>query len=221
MVWDLPTRLFHWCLVALVTASVLTGLGWTTLSNEAKVHEWSGICLLVLLFFRLIWGFVGGRHARFGDFIAGPVAVFGEIKEVLSGKLVHWRGHNPLGGLSVFAMLGLLAAQVGTGLFANDDSDYEAPLFGRVGKDTSDWLTSWHYDIASLIYIVVGVHVAAILFYHFKGESLVGPMVHGRKSTDTHVQSPDGPKEEGHPAAALLVLAVSTGIAYVILACGA
>lgn len=221
LVWDPPTRLFHWCLVVLVSTSLLTGLGWTWLDNEAEVHEWSGIGLLVLLVFRLVWGFVGGRHARFGDFIAGPMAVIAYIKQVLSGTLVHWRGHNPLGGLSVFAMLGLLAAQVGTGLFANDDSDYEGPLFERVGKDTSDWLTSWHYDIATLIYIVVGIHIAAILFYRLKGEHLVAPMVHGRKAADTHVKSPDGPKEEGHPVVALLILALSAGLAYAILTFGA
>ncbi|HAT34693.1 MAG TPA: cytochrome B [Rhodospirillaceae bacterium] len=220
LVWDLPTRLFHWCLVTLVTISLLTGLGWTWLEDEAEIHEWSGIGVLVLLVFRLFWGFVGGRHARFADFLAGPKSIMKYAKEVLTGTLVHWRGHNPIGGLSVFAMLTLLIAQVGTGLFANDDSEYEAPLFDLIEKDTSDWLTTWHYDIATAIYYLIGIHIAAILFYRFKGEKLTGPMIHGRKPSATHAKSERGPAESGHPVRALIVLAVSVGLAYAILALG-
>ncbi|MGA0393229.1 MAG: cytochrome b/b6 domain-containing protein, partial [Rhodospirillales bacterium] len=88
-VWDLPTRLFHWSLVILVVLSVLTGLGWSGLEDEMRIHEWSGIAIIVLVLFRLIWGFAGGRHARFTDFMKGPVAVLKYDKGLVTGAHEH------------------------------------------------------------------------------------------------------------------------------------
>ena len=111
-VWDMPTRLVHWTLAILVTTSILTGLGWSGLTNEAWVHEWSGISILVLLFFRIFWGLFGGRHARFSDFIKGPRAVFSYAKGLVTGTHEQWKGHNPMGGLSVIALVGLLLSLI-------------------------------------------------------------------------------------------------------------
>jgi cytochrome b len=221
LVWDFPTRVFHWSLVILVLTSFFTGMGWSGLPSENWVHQWSGIFIMVLLFFRIVWGFVGGRHARFTDFIKGPSAVLRYAKGLVTGAHEQWRGHNPVGGLSVIAMLGLLTAQVGTGLFANDDSDFEAPLFELVGKDLSDTLTSFHYDIIIAIYVVIAVHVSAIIFYRFKGEHLVAAMLHGHKEVpdesaarDAETDGPaDGPKAAGNLYLALGILAVSIGLA--------
>jgi cytochrome b len=216
-VWDIPTRLFHWTLVILVTTSILTGLGWSGLANETWIHEWSGISILVLVFFRLFWGLVGGRHARFIDFIKGPKAVLSYAKGLVTGAHEHWKGHNPMGGLSVIALVGLLGAQAGTGLFANDDSDVEGPLFDKVGKELSDTITSFHYDIATLIYIVVGVHVAAIILYRFQGERLVGAMIHGHKEAGDYKESGIKAPAAGNPFVALAILALSVGLAAFIL----
>jgi cytochrome b len=221
LVWDIPTRAFHWSLVILVLTSFLTGMGWSGLPDENWVHQWSGIFIMVLLFFRIVWGFVGGRHARFTDFIKGPVAVLRYAKGLVTGAHEQWRGHNPVGGLSVIAMLGLLGAQVGTGLFANDDSDFEAPLFELVGKELSDTLTSFHYDIIIAIYVVVAVHVSAIIFYRFKGERLVAAMVHGHKEVADNGAADDSVPEEasarpraaGNLYLALGILGVSIGLA--------
>tara|TARA_B000000441_G_C21677224_1_gene311097 strand:+ start:196 stop:924 length:729 start_codon:yes stop_codon:yes gene_type:complete len=216
-VWDMPIRLFHWVLVILVIISILTGLGWSSLSNETMVHEWSGISILVLVFFRILWGFFGGRHARFFDFIKGPRAILSYIRGLLTGTHQRWKGHNPMGGLSVIAFIGLLGAQAGTGLFANDDSDVEGPLFDKVGKDLSDTITTFHYDIATLIYVVIGIHVVAIVLYRFQGERLIAAMMHGHKEEGDYKESSMKGPTAGNPFVALVMLAASVGLVAFIL----
>jgi cytochrome b len=220
LVWDLPTRILHWSLVILVVTSVLTGLGWSGLRNEMEWHERSGIGIMVLLFFRIFWGFIGGRHARFSDFVKGPKAVLSYAKGLFTGVNRHWRGHNPMGALSVVAMLGLLAAQVGTGLFANDDSSVEGPLFNLVGKELSDAITSWHFLIIDGIYVLVGLHVAAIIAYRIMGERLIPAMLHGCKDEDDYEDSPARAPVKGNLLIAAAILATSIGLAVFVLELG-
>ena len=106
-IWDLPTRLFHWLLVALIALS-----WWSAEYHQDELHIWLGMAVLSLLIFRLLWGFVGGSTARFANFIRGPRAVFGYLRG-------GWRGigHNPLGALSVVALLAMAGIQVVLGLF--------------------------------------------------------------------------------------------------------
>ena len=141
-VWDLPLRLFHWLLAALVSAAVVTvklgGDDWMVW------HERCGRAILVLLAFRLAWGFAGSREARFRTFVRGPRAVLASVRDLPRRLSNRYRGHNPLGGWSVLAMLAALITQGVTGLFANDDATFEGPLAGRVSKATSDWSTSIH-----------------------------------------------------------------------------
>ena len=106
-IWDLPTRLFHWLLVALIAGAFIT--------ENLGVMEWHGrvgLAILGLIVFRIIWGFVGSTYARFCTFIRGPQA----IKAYLKGEW-HGLGHNPLGALSVLGILATVGLQVGTGLF--------------------------------------------------------------------------------------------------------
>lgn len=210
-VWDLPTRLFHWSLVLLVIVSVLTGLGWSGLDDEMEIHEWSGIAIIALVLFRIAWGFIGGRHARFTDFIKGPVVIFKYAKGLTTGAHEQWLGHNPLGGLSVIAMIGLVGLQAVLGLFANDDSHIEGPLFELVGKETSDFITWLHYLNSNALYVVIGIHVCAILFYRFKGERLVAAMVHGYKNIEPGSATP-ADDAKGNIIAAIIILAISVGI---------
>jgi cytochrome b len=179
LVWDLPTRLFHWLLVTLVIASFVTGkIGGTWM----QYHQWSGYAIIGLLIFRFAWGFVGGRHARFSAFICGPGAVLRYARALLRRDAPHHLGHNPLGGWSVLAMLTALLVQAATGLFANDDIITEGPLFPWVSKATSDWLTHIHNLNQNAILVLVGVHVMAILFYLIiKHENLIYPMFSGYK----------------------------------------
>jgi cytochrome b len=178
VVWDLPTRLFHWTLVALMIAQ------WWTAEESSTMdwHVWGGYAVLALVLFRLIWGFVGSETARFGDFIRGPGAALEYVRALLRGETPHYLGHNPLGAWSIVAMLVLLLAQAGTGLFANDDILIEGPLYAWVSKDTSDWLTSIHKLNFNLLLLVIAVHLSAVLFYLLiKRENLIHPMLNGRK----------------------------------------
>ena len=179
LVWDVPTRLFHWLLVIFVIFSYVTGnIG----GNAMQYHEWSGFTILALLLFRLVWGFVGSRESRFMTFVRGPSAVVRYATTLLRSDSTHYRGHNPLGGWSIIALLFTLLVQAGTGLFANDDIVTEGPLFDWVSKAASDWLTRVHKLNQQVIIVLVCVHVLAILFYFFyKHDNLVKPMITGVK----------------------------------------
>ena len=178
-VWDLPTRLFHWALVVLVAVSFVTGmLGGTAMAT----HEKSGVALLVLVFFRLIWGFCGGREARFAAFVRGPKKVLRYALTLSQRDAQPYLGHNPLGGWSVLMLLAALWVQAGTGLFANDDILMEGPLFDLVSKPVSDWLTGVHHLNKIVLIILMATHVGAILFYlAVKKENLIYPMFSGVK----------------------------------------
>ena len=179
-VWDLPVRLFHWVLVALVVTSFVTAkLG----GNLMQWHMWSGYSILTLVLFRVLWGFAGSTHARFATFVRGPSAVIGYACALVAGRSERHLGHNPLGGWSVLALLASLAVQAGTGLFANDDIVTEGPLVRLISKDTSDFITRIHNWNELVLYALVGLHLAAIIFYAVvKRENLVGPMITGHKS---------------------------------------
>lgn len=178
-VWDLPTRLFHWLLVVLVAVSFTTGsIG----GNAMQYHEWSGFAILVLLVFRIIWGFVGGRPSRFSDFVKGPAVVWRYATALVRGNSEGYLGHNPLGGWSVLAMLLALLIQAATGLFATDDIISEGPLYLWVSKPVSDWLTGVHRLNRYLIVVLAATHVSAVLFYLWvKHENLIKPMFTGIK----------------------------------------
>ncbi len=207
LVWDLPTRLFHWLLVILVTTSFITAkIG----GNAMQYHEWSGFTILALLLFRLVWGFVGSRESRFATFVRGPAAVFRYAVKILRPDSRHYLGHNPLGGWSIIAMLSALMVQAGTGLFANDDIDTEGPLYKWVSEATSDWLTRVHKLNQEVIIGLVAIHILAVLFYFlFKRENLVKPMVTGIKSWRGAVPEPTtGPTWKAALIAGLAALAV-------------
>ncbi len=173
-VWDLPLRIFHWLLVAAVSAAFVTGeLG-------GALQDWHGrigVAVLGLLVFRLAWGLVGSHHARFSTFFPTP----GRVRAYIKGE---WQGHghNPLGALSVLALLGVLATLVSTGLFANDDIAFEGPMVGLISKDLSDQVSYWHSLIFNVLAGLVVLHVAAITFYlKVKKTNLVLPMLTGEK----------------------------------------
>lgn len=179
-VWDPATRLFHWSLVVLVGIALFTAeFGG---ADAIDVHQYAGIGVLTLVLFRLVWGVIGSRRARFGDFVRGPRAVVDYLRRTLAGDAPSHVGHNPLGGWSVVAILAALLGQAMTGLFANDDILFEGPLAAKVSKAMSDGLTEVHETIGTVIMILVAVHIAAVAFYWIKGENLVLPMIDGRKT---------------------------------------
>jgi len=176
-VWDLPTRVFHWVLFLAVSAAVVTGLQG---GNWMVWHGRLGLLIIGLLAFRLVWGLVGSTYARFSQFVPTP----GRVLAYLRGQW-HGLGHNPLGALSVLALLALLSWQSISGLFSNDDIAFDGPLYDLVSKTTSDWLTGLHRQGLWLILALVALHVLAVLFYRFgRGKDLITPMLTGTKATD-------------------------------------
>lgn len=177
-VWDLPTRLCHWLLAASVAGAWTTGeIGGTWLIWHGRL----GLLIAGLLAFRLTWGLVGSTYARFAAFFPTPAA----LRAYLAGQ---WRGlgHNPLGALSVFALLAIAGLQVGTGLFAfNDDIGYEGHLYALVQGGTSKLLTGIHHQTFDFLLILAGLHVAAIVFYvRIRKDNLVVPMITGTKEVE-------------------------------------
>ena len=170
--WDLPTRLFHWLLVICVSAALITGnLGGAAIEWHGRI----GLAIVGLITFRVVWGLIGSSHARFASFLPTPASVTAYLRG-------QWRGigHNPLGALSVFALLALIALQLGTGLFGNDDIAFHGPLFGLITKDISDRLTGIHEITSNALITLIILHLAAIVFHaHVKKDNLVKPMVTG------------------------------------------
>ena len=199
--WDAPLRVFHWTFGAAVIAAMITG--W--LGGGLMVwHGRLGLLVLGLLVFRLLWGFVGSTYARWSRIFG---AAFG-VRRYLQGS---WQeaGHNPLGALSVLAMLGLVGFQVTSGLMANDDIAFQGPLYALVGSDTSALLTGLHRQAKWLLVAVIGLHLAAIAYYALiRRKPLVRAMLGGRAKRE-HPAQQDA--QGGSLLAVALVLALAVG----------
>ena len=184
LIWDLPTRLFHWLLVLAIVALVVTGKAG---GSWMEWHGRLGLLVLGLLVFRLLWGVMGSTYARFAGFFPTPA----KVAAYLRGQW-HAPGHNPLGACSVLALLAVPLFQALTGLVANDDIAFVGPLYDLVGRDLSNLATSWHLLAVNVLLALVALHVAAILFYaHIKKDNLVKPMVLGWKDS-AHGESARG-----------------------------
>jgi cytochrome b len=214
-VWDLPTRLFHWALAACVIGLVITAnIG----GNLMAWHGRLGYAVLSLLLFRIVWGFVGGHWSRFGNFLYGPATLLAYLRG--NARPEHKVGHNPLGMLSVFALLAVLLLQVSTGLFSDDEIAFTGPLVGLVSGETVSQATRYHKSIGKLLLIVlVAVHVLAILYHRWvKKDNLVRPMLLGDKQVQVPV--PSARDTASSRALALGVWAVCAGVVYWIVGLG-
>lgn len=207
-VWDLPTRIFHWALVAGVLGLAISG----TMGGNAMIwHFRFGYAVLTLLLFRIVWGLVGGRWSRFGAFIYSPQSVYNYLKG--RGKAEHSVGHSPIGAGSVFAMLGILLAQVGSGLLSDDEIAFAGPLTRFVSNATVSLATNYHKNIGKWIVLaLVLLHIAAIVFYLWRKHNLVGAMLHGDKELVTRVAP--SRDDAASRSAALVVLAACAGAVY-------
>jgi cytochrome b len=212
-VWDLPLRLFHWGLLAAVTVAIVTGeVG----GNWMNLHGLAGLAVVGLLAFRGVWGLVGSPTARFAQFFPTP----GKVVAYLRGQW-HGLGHNPLGAFSVFGLLGLLALQVGTGLFGNDEIAFTGPLNSLVEEELGLTLTGWHRQLVLLLFVLLALHISAIVFYRVvKKHNLVKPMLTGwTDATPAEAASLPpagaGALAGGGPVALALALAVGFGAVWV------
>ena len=183
--WDAPTRIVHWALVLLIGFS-----WWSAETERLSWHRLSGYSVLGLLVFRLIWGFVGSGTARFASFVRGPKATLAYARGLFARGHTTSPGHNPLGAVSVLAILATLIAQVFTGLFAVDVDGLESgPLSDRVSFDTGRVFAEWHELSFTLLQILVLLHLAAIVFYAvYKRADLVRPMFTGRQAFESDPQ---------------------------------
>jgi cytochrome b len=211
-IWDLPTRLFHWLLVACVVSLVITG----NVGGNAMVwHFRFGYAVLTLLLFRLLWGFVGGHWSRWRQLFLAPSYVLSYLRG--SGSAQPWAGHNPVGSWSVVLMLMWLLLQVSTGLVSDDEIANAGPLTALVSGATVSAATAWHKGLGKLVLLVlVLVHVAAIVWYRWrKQQALVPAMLHGDKTLAQAVT----PSRDALPQRALalvLVLACAAAVRWLV-----
>ena len=185
--WDLPVRLVHWSFVVLLVAL------WASAENGAiGLHKTLGLIVLALLVFRLLWGLVGSSTARFTGFIKGPASVRQYLRGLRDPHHPPVVGHNPLGGWSVIALLGLLTGQVALGLVTQDTDGVESgPLNHLVSYDTAELARELHELGFNLILAFVALHLAAIAYYRvIKRDNLIAPMITGRRSYAVPVTAP-------------------------------
>jgi cytochrome b len=181
IIWDLPTRLFHWALVVLILLQYLSG-EFELLPMEW--HFWLGYATLALVVFRILWGFFGSTTSRFATFVRGPGAVLRYVRGMVTGRDVHAVGHNPLGGWSVLLLIACVFVQSITGLFSSDDLTETGPLAARVSDATVEWMTDLHEINQTVLIVLIVLHVAAVLLHRLRGDNLVPAMIHGRGRGD-------------------------------------
>lgn len=209
-VWDLPTRLFHWSLVTLVALSWVSrnygdaGLVW---------HTWNGYGILILIVWRVLWGFFGSSTSQFRAFIYWPWTAASYAFDFALRRPRHFLGHNPLGGAVVFAFLGALGLQAVLGLFSYDDHDSNAggPLAGKVSDAVWGFATKWHLKLFDGILLLIALHVVAnVLYLVWKRENLVRAMLTGKKPARHYEDQPSAQiKGTGR---ALVCLAVAAAV---------
>ena len=201
-VWDLPTRLFHWVLVGLIGFS-----WWSAENDELELHLYSGYAILTLLLFRILWGLVGSSTARFRNFLRGPAAVLAYLRDTKGWRAV---GHTPIGALSVVALLGLIALQVGTGLTNSDDDGlHEGPLAPLVSEGFAEAAHEVHEIVFNVLLAFIALHIAAVLFYRLVlGKKLIGAMLSGRAALDPDV----APMRPGRGWVALICLLAAIAV---------
>lgn len=222
LVWDLPTRLFHWALVGLIAFSYATaelGIG------SMELHMYSGYAILTLILFRIAWGFVGPHNARFASFLRPPSETLAYARDLARGQGKSYPGHNPLGALSVIALLAVIGLQVGTGLFADDDILTQGPLSVLISRDLRLELTGLHYTIFNVILALIVLHLLAVAFHSlFKREPLIRAMITGRKPASEAAakgETKNGPAQKAGPQFlvnlwGLTVLAAAAAATYAI-----
>ena len=187
-VWDPLVRLFHWTLVAAFTIAYFT-------DDEDLLlpHVWAGYVVIGLLFFRLIWGFVGTAHARFADFLYAPAAVMSYLRHTYQGKATRYLGHNPAGGWMILLLLLMLTLISITGLFLYGADEHAGPLAGAMagtGKDVEETLEDLHEFFANFTVFLVMIHIAGVVVAGvLHRENLVRAMVTGSKRAEESGQT--------------------------------
>lgn len=218
--WDLPTRLFHWTLVLLIISAYLSFRYAEVFSDHAlRWHRWNGYAILVLLVFRVIWGFAGSSTSLFTAFLQWPWVAARYALDLVAGRNRHFLGHNPLGSWMIVALLGAVATQAGLGLFTvehNDAPDAYGPLYRIVAETTWQTLSKWHRWIFYWILLpLIGLHITAnILYGVVKKDPLISAMVTGVKPAAAYEDMAEARIVERPLLRALLCLAAAAAIVF-------
>ena len=183
-VWDPMVRIFHWSLILFFTITYLTEDEWLDL------HVTTAYVVTGLVIFRVFWGFIGGRHARFSQFVRSPRTVRAYLKDVLAFKAKRYVGHNPAGGAMVLALIFSLTATIITGMVIYGYEELSGPLAGYTSTLTpfiADVIEESHELFASMTVFLIFMHVIGVLIASFQHqENLIHSMVHGYKKVSTH-----------------------------------
>lgn len=202
-VWDLPTRLFHWLLVS----SVATAAWSAGQDRQLDIHVYAGYVTLGLLGFRVLWGFLGGRYARFADFVYGPAAVRRFLHELKTGNAPTYLGHNPAGSWAIFAILALLLLIGVTGLLVLGGEEGHGPLAGWGGIGAGVAIHEVHQILAHGLYLLIAVHLAGVLVESFlHRQNLAAAMVSGKKNGRS-----GGPATKSYSVVGLFMVAIVAG----------
>lgn len=208
LVWDAPTRLFHWFVTVLVAVAYAT---WRL--NWMVWHARTGEILLALLLFRLLWGFFGSETARFSRFLTSPRRAMQHIGYALLREPDRQVGHNPAGGWMVVSLLALLLAETLTGLYVANDIADEGPLTEIVPAPIANAISAAHAILWDALLVLIVLHVLAIVVYAaVKGQNLLRPMITGTKVLPTSVPAP----QMSNYARAALLLAGSAAAAAIL-----
>jgi cytochrome b len=192
LVWDFPTRFFHWSLVISVLWTLITGFFLP--DRFFFLHAYGGYVIIGLIGFRLIWGFIGSRYSRFSSFPPSISAAKEHVGQLLTGKHVQHVGHNPLGGLMIYALLGVLLLLTASGLIAWAGEENQGPLAGQVSRFIGHVFEEFHEGLAFGLIGMIGLHLIGVI-----GESLLSrinlarSMVTGYKDIETEAMPPETP----------------------------
>lgn len=209
-VWDLPTRLFHATLIIvfifLIVSSKLGG-DWTLW------HMRAGYLMAGLLIFRLCWGLVGSKNARFFTFLRSPRTTLRYIMSLFRGKPSHYTTHNPAGAIMVVIMIAAFTTQVLTGLVMSDDIFWNGPFYLQVSSELASWSSSIHRQMENFLLLLIALHIIAVLIHQFiLKEPLIMAMIHGKKTVEDSATTTNS---SANFSLGILVLAVLLMVAVV------
>ncbi|MGL4635540.1 MAG: cytochrome b/b6 domain-containing protein [Beijerinckiaceae bacterium] len=192
--WDWPTRAFHWTLVFCVISA------WASFKLADRIgdptlvwHRWNGYAILVLVVFRIIWGFAGSSTSRFTAFVTWPWTALRYGLDLFSDKKRHFLGHNPMGSWMILMLLSALLIQGGLGLFSLEHNELVAgPLKRLIAHETSEKVTKLHVQGINVIFALVAMHITAnVLYGWLKKDKLIKAMVTGEKPAEAYEDAPE------------------------------
>lgn len=209
-IWDLPTRAFHVLLALCVAGLIATGeIG----GYLMQLHFWLGYAVLVLVLFRLIWGFVGGHWSRFVNFVPSPLKLVAYLQALRQQQADRSVGHNPLGALSVLTILSVLLFQVLSGFMTDDEIANTGPWVALVPSEWVSLASEYHSDVGKvLLILLIALHVGTVLYYkRIKNDDLITPMLTGDKVLTEQVRD-----SRDTLTSRLFALSILVGCAYLV-----